>query len=185
MNHPTRIFSSLLCCLLAALPAQASSLPKADLQGHAVSLGTAPSLGLEFSLTPNWAIGSSAALPFFYGNFGFIRYQLHSSAELLHRDNLYIRGIVGVFGDIDLLQRQDLQLSPVGLEAGIGLAYRFNELFTGRLNMVAGIGFPYSTGWGLFPPGGGIEFAFHPFPEFEASIGFNGNGDILAIRYLF
>ena len=32
---------------------------------------------------------------------------------------------------------------------------------------------------------GRYRLAFRPYENFEASVGFNGNGDILAVRYLF
>jgi len=174
-------------CLIALSPdlASASSMPKADLKGHTVVLGSAPSLSADFSLDPKWSAGFSVATPFYYGVFGFLRYDVRSAYTLLQTENLTMRGVVGIFGDLDPLSRETLQLSPVGIEAGMSLAYHINELVTARVNFVAGIGFPRSTGWGLFPPGGGFEVAFHPVEQFEASVGFNGNGDIFSLRYLF
>lgn len=168
-----------------ASPAAASSMPKADLSGNTLSMGSAPSLALDMSLTPQWALGFSTAMPFYYGAFGFLRYDVRSTYALLQTDSLTVRGVFGVFGDLDPWQRETLQLSPIGLEAGMSLAYRMHPLVMLRVNFVAGIGFPRSTGWGLFPPGGGIELAFKPFEQFEVTAGFNGNGDIFAVRYLF
>ncbi len=186
----TRKALGLALCLLSlslswSAPLWASSLPKADLDRHTISLGTAPSLSGEFVVNSKWGLGLSAATPFFYGDFGFVRYSLDTSYQIFRNDNLYLRGIVGVFGDLDPLQRSGLSLSPFGIQGGIGLAYGFSPEWTGRLNFVAGIAFPKSTGWGLFPPAGGIELAYHPVNHYEVSIGFNGNGDILALRYLF
>ena len=179
------ILASFVSLSVFSAPAQASSLPKADQRGHSFSLGTAPSLAAEFSLSPQWAMGASMAMPFYYGSFGFIRYDLRTSYTLLQNSGLTLRGIAGIFGDVDTQQRQDLILAPIGIEAGIGLSYQINEWFTGRVNIVAGIGFPRSSGWGLFPPAGGIEIGFRPYDNFEATVGFNGNGDILSIRYLY
>lgn len=180
------IFASCLSFSLMTPLAQASSLPKADQNGqNSLSLGTAPSLAIDFSFSPHWTAGASVAMPFYYGSFGFLRYDVRTSYTLLNNEGLTIRGVAGVFGDVDLQQRSDLLLAPIGLEAGIALAYQINQWFTGRVNIVAGIGFPRSSGWGLFPPAGGIELAFRPYDNFEATVGFNGNGDILSIRYLY
>jgi len=173
-----------LTCFWSA-PAMASSLPKADLDRHSISLGSAPSLSGQFVFSSKWGLNLSAATPFYYGSFGFVRYSLDTNYQFYRNDKLYLRGILGVFGDVDPLQRPDLELSSFGIQGGVGLAYRFTPEWTGRLNFVAGIAFPKSTGWGLFPPGGGIEVAYHPSNHYEVSLGFNGNGDILAIRYLF
>lgn len=160
-------------------------MPKADISGHYIALGSAPALGGEFVLNQNLSMGASAALPILYSNFGFVRYDLHGTFKVLQEDRLTLRLLGGVFGDLNTPLGQELQLSPVGIQAGLIGAYRFNEMFTGRINFVAGIGFPRSTGFGLFPPGGGVEVAFHPRPEFELCLGFNGNGDILSLRYNF
>lgn len=170
---------------LATAPAQASSLPKADQVSHSLSLGTAPSLAAEFALNPKASLGASLASPFYLGTFGSLRYDLHGGYTLIQQGSFMVRGLVGVFGDVDPLNRPELKLSPFGIEAGLALSYRFYSWFTGRLNIAAGIGFPRSSGLGVFPPIGGIELAFQPYQHFEASVGFNGNGDILALRYLF
>lgn len=182
-----RLALPLAAVLMTSLtaPALASSLPRADQNGQTLSLGSAPSLAADFSLTPQWAAGFSLAMPFYYGSFGFLRYDLRSSYVLLEKDALTLRGIAGFYGDVNTQSQSTLQLAPFGIQAGIGLSYRFNEFFTGRLNIAAGISFPRATGLGLFPPIGGLELAFRPYQNFEASVGFNGNGDILAISYLF
>ncbi|MBF2054566.1 MAG: hypothetical protein IGS03_14065 [Candidatus Sericytochromatia bacterium] len=170
---------------MLAAPAAASSMPKADLSGHSVSLGSAPSLAADVSLSPQWSLGFSTAMPFYYEAFGFFRYDLRSTYTLLQTENLVMRGVLGIFGDLDPFQREDFPLAPIGLEAGMSLAYQMHPMVVLRVNFVAGIGFSRSERWGLFPPGGGIELAFQPFEQFEASAGFNGNGDIFALRYLF
>ncbi|MEZ0369683.1 MAG: hypothetical protein ACAI44_11415, partial [Candidatus Sericytochromatia bacterium] len=152
---------------------------------HSISLGTAPSLALDFAFTPEASVGLALAMPFYFGSFGFVRYDLRAGYTLLHQGPLTVRGLVGFYGDVAVIGDQSIQLAPFGFEAGLGLSYRFLSWFTGRLNIAAGIGFPRSTGLGLFPPIGGIELAFQPYQHFEASVGFNGNGDILSLRYLF
>ncbi|MGE3727215.1 MAG: hypothetical protein AB7I41_16775 [Candidatus Sericytochromatia bacterium] len=140
---------------------------------------------MQIPLGEHLNLGGSAALPFFYGAFGFTRYDAHLSYRLIQSENLSVAAILGVFGDINTSQRTDLKLSPFGIQAGVGIAYKINELFTARVNIVPGLGFPNSTGWGLFPPAGGVEVAYHPLPQLEVSVGFNGNSDILGFNYSF
>ncbi len=176
---------SLASLCLLPLPISASSMPKADQHSHSLSIGTAPSLALDFNVSPDLSIGLSGAMPLYGKAYGFIRYDLHSTYLLLKQDTLFVRGLVGVFGDVNLPFGNQSQASPFGLETGISLAYDINQWFTARLNIVAGINFPKANLTGLFAPAGGIEVAFRPFEQFEATLGLNGNGDILAIRYLF
>jgi len=179
-------FCLCLTFLLVCKPSSASSMPKADLQGKSsLALGSAPSFATELSLNSKWSFGGSVAMPLFYEVNGFVRYNLHTSYTLLEADALIVRGLIGAFGDIDYLNRPEIKLSPAGLQAGIAVAYRVNQWVTARANFVPGIGFPFSTGFGLFPPAGGVEVSFQPFLNFEASLGLNGNGDILALRYIF
>lgn len=168
----------------SVLPAQASSLPKADQYTHSVSLGTAPSIALNFAISPELAAGGSLAMPVYLGDL-YLRYDLHGSYMLLQQGELTVRGVAGVFGDLNVFNQTANLRAPFGIEAGLALSYRFFSWFTGRINIATGIGLPQSAGLGLLPPIGGIELAFQPYEHFEASVGFNGNGDILALRYLF
>ncbi len=165
--------------------ALASSLPKADADRSSVSLGSAPSMAVDVAITPELMVGAAAGIPLLYDGLGFLRYDVRSSYALLEKDGLFIRAIGGVFGDINLRTSVERELSPVGIEAGIGVAYHFNEQFIGRVNIVAGIAFPRSTGFGLFAPSGGIEVAYRPQENLELIAGFNGNSDLLSVRYLF
>jgi hypothetical protein len=175
----------LLFLCVFPLKATASSLPKADADRSSISLGSAPSLALDIAINPSWMVGAAAGIPLLYDGIGFLRYDLRTSYLLLQKENLYIRAIGGTFGDINLRTSVERELSPFGIEAGIAIAYHFNEYFIGRVNIVAGIGFPRSTGLGLFAPSGGIELAFKPTENIEAIVGFNGNSDLLSVRYLF
>lgn len=182
--------SALFCLNLSlsgapVFQAQASTLPGADIADLRLGLGSSPGVALQIPLGEQLQLGGSAALPFFYGAFGFTRYDVHLSYRLIQSDKLSVSAILGVFGDLNTSQRTDLKLSPFGIEAGVGIAYKINEYFTARVNIVPGLGFPNSTGWGLFPPAGGIEVAYHPVPELEVSAGFNGNSDILGFNYRF
>lgn len=163
----------------------ASSLPKGDADRSSISIGSAPSLSVDVALNPQLMVGASAGIPLLYDGLGFLRYDVRTSYLLLHKESLYIRAIGGAFGDINLRTEVERELSPFGIEAGIAVAYHFSPSFIGRVNIVAGIGFPRSTGLGLFAPSGGIEVAFRPTENTEWIAGFNGNSDLLSFRYLF
>ena len=139
--------SPVLLLSLCALPlnATASSLPKADAERSSVSIGSAPSLAVDVAITPHLMVGGAAGIPLLYDGLGFLRYDLRTSYLLLQKENLYIRAIGGTFGDINLRTEVERELSPFGIEAGIAVAYHFNEHFIGRVNIVAGIGFPKSS----------------------------------------
>jgi hypothetical protein len=167
------------------LSAQASTLPISDFTHLRLGLGSGPGLSVQVPVLENLSLGGSFAQPLIYGNFGFTRYDAHLNFRLLQNETLSVSAILGVFGDVNTSQREGLKLSPFGIEAGVAIAYRINELFTARVNIVPGLAFPNSTGWGLFPPAGGIEVAYHPFPHLEFTAGFNGNVDILGCNYTF
>ncbi|PIQ27843.1 hypothetical protein COW36_08495 [bacterium (Candidatus Blackallbacteria) CG17_big_fil_post_rev_8_21_14_2_50_48_46] len=183
MKKYTLALLSLFCFI--AVPVQASTMPQADFSGFKLGLGTSPGFSLDFALAENFSLGGSVAMPFFYGAFGFTRYDGHLNYRFMNNESMDVSVILGVFGDINTSQREDLKLSPVGIQFGLGVAYHFNEQFSLRVNIVPGVAFPNSTGWGLFPPGGGIEVGYHPIPQLEVTGGFNGNGDIFGFNYRF
>ncbi len=179
--------------------AQASSLPAADATGSLVSLGSGPSLAFEFPLPLNTRLGGSAATPWYYfSRFGISNYDLHLQFPLLKQDGFLITVVAGAFGQINLRSTPDsAPLSPVGLEMGACFSYLFSEQLRLRLNLVPGFNFflPFEepasdknetgVGWTFLTPASGFEVAWRFTPHFEASLGFNGNGDILSLSGIF
>jgi hypothetical protein len=190
-----KVFIALLLLgfALFSSSAQASSLPVADAEKWVVSVGSGPSLALEFPLFERIRLGSSVGTPFYYGShFGITTYDLRLQFPLLNQDGFMISIVAGLFGQVNL-SSQSLKdpLSPIGLEMGACFAYLFSEQLRLRLNLVPGFDFvlpPENAGlygWTFLAPASGFEVAWRFTPQFEASLGFNGNGDILSLSGLF
>lgn len=97
---------------------------------------------------------------------------------------LSLSGILGVWGTSRF---DDFNKSRwAGLELGVGLAYRFTPQLTGRLNLVPGLIYPFGPGrfTDYYAPAGGIELAYRFSSSLEGTIGYNGQGDILGLRFL-
>lgn len=161
----------------------ASTLPQADFHGLHLGLGSSPGLSLELALSDHLAIGGATALPIFLG--GVTRYEGHLSYRLLQHQQVDVSLLFSIFGDLNTFGRSDLELAPVGLAAGLGIAWHLTPELNIRVNIVPGLTFPKSTTWGLFPPAGGLEVGYHPLPELEVTAGLNGNGDILGFNFRF
>lgn len=170
----------------AAAPLQAAHLPAADRSKSSLMLGSAPSLGASWQFSRRLELGFSAATPFFFGDdFGNPRYSLYAQYQLLNQNGFYMGIIGGLYGDLNL-RGSTAGYSPAYLQFGAALAYDLNRQLTLRLNIVPGISlFIPPEGWLFLPPVGGVALAWRPRPWLEASLGFNGNGDILGLRYLF
>lgn len=161
-----------------ALPAQASSMPKADFDRNTLGLGlgNGVSLSLDFPVNRDLSLGGSLSAPgFAAGNFDLrLLYKLIKGG----RSNLTLALLAGVqaygarFGTITSYQ-------PM---VGVGLAYPFTSQLTGRLNLVAGFG----GAFGLTSLGpSGIELGYRFTPNLEGTIGANGRGDFLGLKFAF
>lgn len=180
---------SVICFSLGfglALPVSAAHLPAADRPQRSLMLGSAPSLGASLQLSRRLELGLSGATPFFFGeDFGNPRYSLYAQYQLLNQNGFYMGIIGGLYGDLNL-RGSTQSYSPAYLQFGAALAYDLNHQLTLRLNIVPGISlFIPPQGWLFLPPVGGVALAWRPQPWLEASLGVNGNGDILGLRYLF
>lgn len=184
-RHPALWGAGLLLawtCLMA--PAQASSMPGADRPRTRLNLGSAPSLGLDWRLDERMALGLNVAAPFyFFSNFGTTRYSLHGVYQLMNNNGAYMALVMGFYGD---LYFPELSRYPqIAVQGGAAFAYDLNRDWTLRLNIVPGIALQLPPeGWLFFPPAGGVELAWHPGSHFEMSLGYNGNGDILALSWI-
>ncbi|PIQ29018.1 hypothetical protein COW36_18530 [bacterium (Candidatus Blackallbacteria) CG17_big_fil_post_rev_8_21_14_2_50_48_46] len=180
--------------LLTAPPAQASSMPKADGSHSSFAIGIGPSAALDLELFPRTTLGVSAGLPFLVNGWTDLssRYDLRLMTNLYHDHHYYHDGgfslslILGVWGDANF---RDLTVSRwLGIEVGLAMAYRFNEHLTARVNLVPGYNFfngnlNQLVFQNFFPPAAGAEVAWHISPNLEATLGYNGQGDILGFRF--
>ena len=162
-----------------ALPAQASSMPKADFDRNTLGLGLGNgfSLSLDFPVNRELSLGGSISAPGFVSN----NFDLRLLYKLLNggRSNLTLALLAGVqaygprFGTISTYQ-------PM---VGVGLAYPFTSQLTGRLNLVAGFG---GGAFGLTSMGpSGIELGYRFTPNLEGTIGANGRGDFIGLKFAF
>lgn len=179
--------------VVAPSDAQASSLPAADAQGVVISLGSGPALAIEWPMPLNTRLGASVAVPFYYfSRFGITNYDLRLQFPLLSQDGFVISVVAGLFGQVNLgPQPLSDPLSPLGMEMGASFSYLFSEQLRLRLNLAPGFDFflppqnSGSYGWTFLTPASGFEVAWRFTPHFEASLGFNGNGDLLSLSGIF
>ncbi|MBT9545183.1 MAG: hypothetical protein IV090_07315 [Candidatus Sericytochromatia bacterium] len=184
----------LTTALLSAKPVEASSMPKADANRSSFAFGIGPSAALDLELFPRTTLGVSAGLPFLVNGWTDLssRYDVRLMTNLFHEHHYYHDGgfslslILGVWGDANF---RDLTVSRwLGIEIGVAMAYRFNEHLTARLNLVPGYNFfngnlNQLVFQNFFPPAAGAEVAWHISPNLEATLGYNGQGDILGFRF--
>lgn len=184
-----RILATLSAALLAssalASPVMASTMPKAEADRSSIVIGLGPSFSFDANLAPHMLLGASVGLPFLVSGFTGVpgRYDVRLTYEFLQQGAFSLAGIFGVWGNVRF---DNPSISRFfGLELGVGLAYRFTPQLTGRLNIVPGFAFPVGTGVAdFYPPAGGFELAYRFTPTFEGTLGYNGQGDIIGLRFL-
>jgi len=190
-----RLTAALCATALLSAPAWASSMPKADANRSSFAIGVGPSAALDLELFPRTTLGVSAGLPFLVNGWTDLssRYDLRLMTNLFatprhysYEDRLFLSLVLGVWGDTNF---RDLTLSRwLGIEVSIAMAFRFSDQFTARLNIVPGYNFfngnmNQLVFQNFFPPAAGAEVAWHITPNLEATLGYNGQGDILGFRF--
>jgi hypothetical protein len=190
-----RLTAALCATALLSAPAWASSMPKADANRSSFAIGVGPSAALDLELFPRTTLGVSAGLPFLVNGWTDLssRYDLRLMTNLFatprhysYEDRFFLSLVLGVWGDTNF---RDLTLSRwLGIEVGIAMAFRFSDQFTARLNIVPGYNFfngnmNQLVFQNFFPPAAGAELAWHITPNLEATLGYNGQGDILGFRF--
>ena len=186
-----------LLASLITLPATASTMPKAEAHHSSFALGVGPSAALDLSPKEGTTIGVSAGLPFLVNGFADTtsRYDIRMMLDIFsdepasHADGYYSRfflsALLGVWGDTNY---RDLSASRwLGLEAGLAFAWRMTANLTARVNLVPGYNFFGGANslvfQNFFPPAAGAEIGLRVTPNFEATLGYNGQGDILGLRF--
>ncbi len=167
-----------------AAPVRASTLPAADFQQGdrtlGVGLGFGGSVSFDDAFAPSWLGGMSASWldspP--VGE----RFDLHLLYQFIHggHSGLSIAGILGLWADTGLPGGPFLSMPP--LEAGFGLAYPLTPNLVGRLNLVVPL-FNTTRPFDVFGgPAAGLEVGYRFRPGIEATLGLNGEGDLLGLR---
>lgn len=190
-----RLTAAVCAATLLSAPAFASSMPKAESTHSSFAFGIGPSAALDLELFPRTTIGVSAGLPFLVNGWTDLssRYDVRLVTNLMatpdpygSHNRFFLSLILGVWGDTNF---RDLSASRwLGIEVGLAMAFRFNETITARLNLVPGYNFfngnmNQLVFQNFFPPAAGAEIAFHLTPNLEATLGYNGQGDILGFRF--
>ena len=160
-----------ILALLTASPAMASSMPKADFSQPSLGLGLGNglSLSVDIPLDRELSLGGAIGAPYFRtGN---------ADVRLLYkllRERFTLALLVGAqasgprFSEFNYFQ-------PM---AGVALAYPFNAKLTGRLNVVVGF-----FDRGVTPSG--LELGYKFNRDLEGTIGWNGRGDVLGLKFHF
>jgi len=176
---------ALLACAVAA-PARASLLPPADFDpdGRLIGLG----LGYGGGVSLDWGIGkglmvgvSAARLVAPAGNRldARILYQFVSG----NGKGLSISGILGLWADTGFAGSPFPFLPPV--EGGFGLAYPVMPRLNARLNLVVPLFAPQRAFDVFGGPAAGLEVGYAFRPGMEATLGLNGQGNLLGLRLGF
>lgn len=173
--------------LLFTGPGWSSTLPKAEVDHSAFVFALGPSIALDFKLAPQVSLGGSLGLPFLVEGFNNgvnSRYDVRVVYRFLQQNGFSLSGIFGVWGNANF---SNTQLSRwAGLELGLGLAYKFTPQLTGRLNLVGGYNFFGRGGlnfYDYYPPASGFELGYKFNSHLEGTLGYNGQGDILGLRW--
>lgn len=176
-----------------ALPAAASTLPRADITGRDMryfGLGVGHALGVsaDVAMGPQWTLGASLGSGF-WNDWEPYRYDARAVYSFVNggRTGLSIAGILGLWGGTGQFQNPyGLGRAPVP-EVGFGLAYPFTPDLVARLNLIV----PY---YGQIPgpyfymfggPSGGLEVGYRVRPYLEATVGVNGQGSYLGTKLDF
>ena len=181
--YPAILASSVL---LYSTSAQASTMPKAETDHASLVIALGPSFSYDALIAPRMTLGFSLGLPFLLEGTKNIsgRYDVRLNYKFLQEGPFSLSGILGVWGSSRF---DDFSKSRwAGLELGVGMAYRFTPKLTGRLNIVPGLAYPFGPGkfTDYYAPAGGAELAYRFTPTLEGTIGYNGQGDVLGLRFL-
>lgn len=182
--------------VMTAAPAMASSLPQADLDkprlgvGVGTGLGWRPGGSLAVDVPLGDAIGAGLALQTTFT--GATTIDARASYRFVDgsRESPAIAAIAGVWGVVGGAGPDARFTGPVPLapSIGFGMAYEPLDKLTLRLNLAYSPLFAYGTEQLVFiggPPTSGVEVAYEVLPGVEATLGLNGNGDVLGLNYTF
>lgn len=164
----------------------ASTLPTlGDRPGMSIGVAFEPAVGVDLTLANHLTFGMAAAVstldPETRGHFLIDAFGL---APVVQQDNFRMALLGGVWGDsLPLKNGQGL---PVGVQGGLTFAYQVSPELIFRLNVVGGYGFgakePNRNIFSL-PPAAGIEIGYRVDDNLSVTLGYNGHGNILGIRW--
>lgn len=176
---------------LWALPAAASTLPRADITSRdmryfGLGAGHAVSVSADVAVHPQWTLGASLGTGYWNDPEPY-RYDVRAMYSFVNggRTGLSIAGILGLWGGATFQNPYNLGRLPVP-EVGFGLSYPY-QAFVARLNLIVPyygqIAGPYFYMFG--GPAGGLEVAYRMRPYMELTLGINGQGNYLGLKLDF
>lgn len=172
---------------LWAPSALASTLPAADFQPGARTIGAGIGFGggvsFDDAFAPNLSAGLSAS--WLVSPPVGDRFDLHLLYQFINggATGLSISGIVGLWADTSLPGGPFPYMPPV--EAGFGIAYPFAPHLVGRLNLVVPLFSPTRPFDVFGGPAAGLELGYRFRPDLEGTLGLNGQGNLLGARLTF
>ena len=173
--------AALAATMAFSAPAFASSMPKADFgRSNTLGLGVGNgiSFSLDFPLSRALSLGGALSAQSFSANTIDLRllYKLIPGGR--ERVFLDLLGGVQVYGP------RFGSFTNFYPFLGVALAYPFTSRLTGRLNVAATFATSGPFDW-RDTRASGIELAYEFTPSLEGTIGANGRGDFLGLKFSF
>jgi hypothetical protein len=163
-------------------PAFASSMPKADFGGRntlGLGVGNGVSVSLDFPLSHMVSLGGALSLTRFSSNTLDLRllYKLVPGGGS-GRLTLDLLGGLQVYGP------SFGNFNSFDPFLGVALAYPFTSRLNGRLNIAAA--FLSSSAFSFDATrASGLELAYEFTPTLEGTLGYNGRGDVIGLKFAF
>ena len=182
-----KFFFCILAGILISTPCLASTLPSAENNGNSIGIGLT-CLSADVKLTQESGLGFSLGIPlFYYKQYGVARYDIRYLYVLSKDEKLAISGLIGVWGDTDILVPSTVKYSPIGIEAGLLLSYFITPQVIARVNIVAGtpLWIWDQNPLGYFSPSGGFGIGYKFIDNMEATASLTGQGDFIGLKIIF
>lgn len=175
MSHRISLAAlSAVAVLAAAAPAQASSMPRADFGARpyfGLGLGNGVSLSFDAPLNADMSLGASLGTGFVYNKSSSVDVRFLYKLIRGGTQRPWVDLLVGVQGG-----GAGFALGGFEPMVGVGLAYAFTPQLTLRGNVVVGV---MSRGAGP----SGLELGYKFTPQLEGTIGGNGRGDFVGLKF--
>lgn len=165
--------------LAATTPAFASSMPKADFGRNntlGLGVGNGVSFSLDFPLSNMLSLGGALSAERFSANTLDLRllYKLIPGGH----QKLYL----DLMGGIQIYGPSFGSFNAFDPFIGVALAYPFTPQLTGRLNVAAAFG---TVGGFNATRASGLELGYKFTSNLEGTIGANGRGDFIGLKFGF
>ena len=169
--------ASMVCWAATSSVAEASSLPRADFGNRptfGLGLGNGISLAIDAPIAPLLTLGASLSAP----NFSSSNIDVRLMYKLIPGGGIN-RLTLGLLGGVQAGGNTFGSFNYTDPFVGVGLAYPLTSQITIRGNVAVGI----LGGVGnRFGPSG-AELAYRFSNQLEGTLGFNGRGDVIGLKF--